>query len=313
MTLIIAGHEILHDHYSFTYEDYSESGVSRLEGGLFAVSDSIITANGSHGSTPILSGLRKIHHVPVKLWKPFFVLEDFRDYKETYMESGCFIAFAGSTLTATHALNTIVDHLANLQISYRLSSELDSPGEYIAQIHCKQNLLRDTSYKWSESMFLDRDFQSLLSYSLIAETIEHSINVALKSAKKYRITAEELSLMQTEFVAGIYCPKEHTYHLIEYPMCTRVNEEGVIEVYTVGREVPENEIVVLGMKSRFKASAQQCYNQALSSGNPPGAALFEFLNSAIDQVSQSGSHDIDRPSLYKKFNGGKLEKIDVAF
>ena len=313
MTLIIVGHEKVKDDFSQVWAHKEESKISLRSKGLFAVSDSVITANGTQGEKPILSGLRKVHHVPIKLWKPYFVREDFRDYLEVYIETGCFIAFSGSTLTATHALNTIIEHLAKLQISYKLCKESYSPGEYIVQRHCEYNELRDSPevVLWGEDMFLPRHFEGLLSYEFIASVIEHSINVALKSAKKYRLGPEDLDLMRTDFAAGIYCPRRASHHIFLYRMKERQNEDGIIEVFTEGEEVSEDQVVVLGMRNQFEAKTQNIYEQALGQGNSTGSELFKFLNSAIDEVAKSGSFAIDRPALHKKFERGNLEKLKV--
>lgn len=315
MTLVIVGHEKVKDGYSQVWAHKEESKISLRSEGLFAVSDSVITANGTHGEKPILSGLRKIHHVPIKLWKPCFVGEYFRDYFEVYIETGCFIAFSGSTLTATHALNIIIEHLAKFQISYKSCRENSSPGEYIVQRHCEYNELRDSPgvVLWDEDMFLPRHFEGLLSFEFIASIIEHSINAALKSAKKYRLSREDLDLMSTDFAAGIYCPRRASHHIFVYRMKERQNEDGIIEVFTEGEEVPEDQVAVLGMRNQFEARAQNIYKQALGQGNSTGSELFKFLNSAIDEVAESGSFAIDRPALHKKFEHGNLEKLKVIY
>ncbi|WP_097107488.1 hypothetical protein [Nitrosomonas ureae] len=243
----------------------------------------------------------------------YFIGEYFRDYQEVHIETGCFIAFSGSTLTATHALNTITEHLAKLQISYKSSRESSYPGEYIVQRHCEYNELKNSPgvVLWDDDMFLPKHFEGLLSYEFIASTIEHSINVALKSAKKYRLSREELDLMSTDFAAGIYCPRRESHHIFVYRMKERQNEDGLIEVFTEGEEVSEDQVAVLGMRKQFEARAQNIYEQALGQGNSTGSELFKFLNSAIDEVAESGSFAIDRPSLHKKFEGGNLRKLKV--
>lgn len=230
-----------------------------------------------------------------------------------HIETGCFIAFSGSTLTATHALNTIIEHLAKLQISYKSWKGRSSPGEYIVQRHCEYNNLRDSSeiVLWDKEMFLPSHFEGLLSYEFIASIIEHSINVALKTAKKYRLSREDLNLMSTDFAAGIYCPRRESHHIFVYRMKERQNEDGIIEVFTEGEEVSEDRVAVLGMRNQFEARSQNIYEQALAQGNSTGSELFKFLNSAIDEVAESGSFAIDRPALHKKFECGKLEKLKV--
>ena len=169
MTLVIAGFEKVKDGWGKVWGKHDPGTMSLRTEGLFVVADSVITATGSAGQRPILSGLRKAHFIPIKLWKPYFVDRYFRNYSEVFMESGCFVAFSGSTLTATHALNGIVEHLGKLQISY-VRSKVGGPGKYIVQRSCEFNLLRDEpgTTLWNEDMFLPNDFFGLLTSEYIA-------------------------------------------------------------------------------------------------------------------------------------------------
>ncbi|SDY72899.1 hypothetical protein [Nitrosomonas sp. Nm33] len=309
MTLVIVGHEIRADGYSEVWakNKNSQKIILRSEG-LFAVADSIITSGGS----PILSGLRKIHSIPLKLWKPYFVHEYFRDYLETYIDTECFVAFSGSTLTATHALNNISTHLGNLQISCEPRRKEFIPVKYIVQRHCEYNILRDSNevILWGEDMFLNHDFEKLLTAQYIAEVIEHSINNALKSAKKYRLTAEEVQNMRSDFAAGIFCPTTKQHYLFLYRMRERM-VNNIVEVFTEREEIGNDRVAVLGMRDKFEERAQKTYCEALKSGISTGKEIFKFLNYAIEEVASTGSFSIDKPSFHKKFECGKLKTVKV--
>ena len=283
MTLIIAGYEKVKDDWVTAFGHDNQKQMTLRNDGLFAVSDSIITVNGSKGDRPILSGLRKIHQIPIKVWIPYFVDGNFRDYVRAFIETECFVAFAGSTLTANHALNLISEHLRKLQISHKSHPEPLTPGTYVIQRHCEYNELRDSlGYRtYDEDMFQIDDYRHLPTADYISTVIEHSINVALRSAKKYRLTQNEVQMMSTDFVAGIHCPVTNSDQLYIYRMCQRSGSDGVIEVYVDRALVPEGKVAVLGMRSEFEERAQAAYEIALKDGRSTGAELFRFLNDAI--------------------------------
>ncbi len=77
-------------------------------------------------------------------------------------------------------------------------------------------------------------------------------------------------------------------------------------------EIEEQKVAVLGLRAEFEEHAQTAFNTALASGKSTGNALFSFLNDAITKVTATGSLAIDRPAIYKHFNGGKLKKVQVA-
>lgn len=310
MTLVIVGHEKKKDGWASAWGNDSAPMKVRNDG-LFAVSDSVITVNGTNGETPLLSGLRKIHSVAIKFWKPYFVGGYFRDYLEVASTSECFVAFAGSTLTATHALDIISEHLGKLHISYKRKPGRFEPGTYVVQRHCEYNDIRDTQevIRWDEDMFMPPDLATLFTADYVSEVIEHSINVALKSAKRYRLTRQALALMKTDFAAGLHCPVTETYRLFEYRMKERQNAEGVIEVFTEREEVPDGRVAVLGMRDAFELRAQEAYDSAVREGTSTGAELFRFLNAAIDEVAQQKSFAIDRPSVHKKLERGSVKKV----
>ena len=213
MTLIIAGHEQAADPWQKVWAKSGKATETKLaKDGLFAVADSVITIMGSGGLTPILSGHRKIHGITIKLWKPYFVGEYFKSYLSPHFETECFMAFAGSTLTASHCLNLVSEHLSQLRIGSKRATNPLTPRAY--------NILEDpkASGLWSEDMFLDSDFEGILTAEHIAQVVEHSLNKAVESARKHRLCEESLRNMHTEFLLGVHCPRNKTHHLFTYRM-----------------------------------------------------------------------------------------------
>jgi hypothetical protein len=314
MTLVIAGHEQAADPWQGVWAKSDSATEMKLsKNGLFAVADSVITIVGSGGLTPILSGHRKIHGIPIRLWKPYFIGEDFRSYTSTYLETECFMAFAGSTLTASHAINLVEEHLAKLRISYKRAPGPLTPGTYIVQQHCQYNLLEDLKETslWGEDMFLDSHFTGLLTAEYIAQVVEHSLNTAVKSAKKHRLSEESFKNMYTDFLLGVHCPTQGTHHLYAYQMHAKL-EEGIFEPYMQRTEIEPDKVAVIGLRKEFETAAQAAMDAALHAGVSTGKSLFEFLNEAITRVSASGSFAIDRPAIHKHFKNGRLEKAQIA-
>jgi hypothetical protein len=300
MTLVVLGHNYERG-FSWGGED------AEMEpNGLFAASDSAITSNG----VTLLGGFRKIYSVPIKIWKPYFVGQDFHSYREVYYESECFVAIAGSTLTAQHVLNSISEHLSKLRISYERPESYGQPGRYIVIRHCQKNILHEDNTQWSEDMFTPNDFVGIENAESVAVNIEYSINEALKSARKYKLDENSLKAMYSEFAAGFYCPVTQKHKLYTYRMDKRINSEGVYEVFANKEEIRAGQVSVLGMRQRFEAKAQQVFTDALKSGDEPSKAIFVFLNESIDEVRGCGKKDIDRPSVLKHFNRGKLSKAE---
>lgn len=302
MTLIIAGHEQAKNEWN---DVWATPETSLATDGLFAVSDSVITMLGSNGLTPILTGHKKIHDIQIKLWKPYFIGEYFKDYYSTYLETTCLLAFSGSTLTASHAINLVQEHLSKLRISYELSS-----GKYITQRHCQYNVLEDSKspYVWSEDTFLDSDFAGILTAEYLSEVIEHSLNIAMKSARKFRLDENAINAMRADFIVGVTCPAKNTHHLYTYRMRKKITD-GVFEIYMEKTEIPPTRVAVIGLTEQFEAGAQAALDRALSTGNSTGAALFNFLNDSIESISNAGSFAIAYPSVHKNYKDGKLEKI----
>lgn len=289
------------------FDTTSEKSILEIHG-LFVVADSLITTDdGRGGIRPVLSGLRKVHSVQINLWRPYIVNGSFRDYRILHQATKCFLAFSGSTLTASHALDVISEHLSNLRISYEHLGQLEKPWGFAIKRDCERIHVRSTvNFHWEEDMFSDPDLHKLLTAEYVADVIEHSINIALKSARKYRLDENAYKSMHTDFMAGIQCQATGTYRLFTFRMNSRTDANGLIEPYTIRQEIGDNKVAVLGLR-RFETRAQAVYDAALAAGVSPGEKLFSFINEAIDEVRQSNIVDIDRPSVHKQFRNSALK------
>ncbi|MQT93051.1 hypothetical protein [Pseudomonas helleri] len=310
MTLIIAGYE---HSKSFDYTAYSDDEdatyTPEMESeGLFVVADSAIT-NPATGRT-ILNGFRKTHNIEVKLWKPSFLPDgSFSGYRDVYETNHTFVSFAGSTLTAQHIINSITTHLNSLRISFKWH-EIDRSIVYTAIRHCQPNPLYTPNQvsQWDDDTFLNRDFEGLLTGELIAETIEYSMNDALKSASKYKLDLEEFRAMHTEIVAGVWCPVRRRHELYLYRMECQPGDDGVLVPFTTKALVPTNKVAVLGMKQEFESEAQQAFSDALSSFISPANTMLDFLRTSIRSVEDKGQKGIAFPMSISTLDRYRIKK-----
>ena len=312
MTLIIAGHnmsqsldyksvkeilgadEVVPESEDKEMPEATESATETFVDGLFFAADSAIT--DIENNKAILGGFRKIYYVKAKAWKPYFQDRFFQGYFQTESETDFALAFAGNTLTAQHVLNFIIEHVGNLKISL-VGMGYNQPGTYTILQRCEPNPLEHNSTdQWDYDMFLRDHMQGLLTAEVIAATIEHSINAALKSARRYKLDQSEINRMRTDFVAGIKCPASGEYKLYEYRFQFAIRD-GRAEVFTKKEEVPPGGLVVLGMRDRFESSARRAFVESISTKKNNAETMFVFLNKAIDEVSADASFEIDRPSV----------------
>lgn len=295
MTLVIAGHDI-------KKADTKEAYIAETRG-LFVVADSTITS----GSQTLLSGFKKIYSMPIKVFQPYFVGSHFHSYQTVFCETECFIAFAGSTLTAQHVLNGIGNHLNVLRIGHDRAR-----GGYLVLMNCEVNSLthRAGIDEWDEDMFTNADMRGLLTGDIISKTVLHAIKGALAGAKKHKIDAAGFKMLLTQYVLGIYCEAQERHRLYTFIPRLRQDALGQIEDIAVDlREISPGEICVLGM-TQFATSAEAEFSRAFSSGEDVKDAMFQFMNTAIDQVQAAGKLEIDRPSLLKGFHRGTLTELN---
>jgi hypothetical protein len=322
MTLIIAGHnmsqslsdktvkalfagEIDSENRDKDTPEVSEPETEAVADGLFFAADSAIT--DIENNKAILGGFKKIYYVKARARRPYFHNQYFKGYFETDSETDFALAFAGNTLTAQHVLNFIVEHVGNLKVSY-IRTGYNQPGTYTLVQHCEFNPLEhNPDDQWGYDMFLRTHTQGLLTAEVIAATVEHSINAALKSAKKYKLDRAGINRMHTDFLAGIKCPASGEYKLYEYRFQFAVRD-GSAEVFTVKKEIPPGGLIVLGMRERFESSAVQAFAESITTKKNSAEAMFMFLNRAIDEVSSDASFEIDRPSVLHVLNWKGLHK-----
>ncbi|WP_086480464.1 hypothetical protein [Oceanospirillum sanctuarii] len=309
MTLVIAGyeHEKSVDYSRFSDEARPYVPEMKVDG-LFAIADSAITSH--QGGRTILNGFRKVYEMEARLWKPDFMPDgSFRGYSQVYEKRPFFIGFAGSTLTAQHILNSISEHLGRLRISYSREGFSDAI-KYEVIRHCQKNPLDSRGISnWDDDTFLDNDFKGLLKGEVIANFVEYSINEALHSASRYKLSMAEFEAMHTEFVCGTWCPYEKRHELYLFRMRSKRGEDGVLVAFTEKQLVETGEVVVLGMHRRFGGLAQDRFNLALTNFKSPASEIYGLLEECIDEIQNEGSKEIDRPISFRRLNRQKITRV----
>lgn len=307
MTLILAGYEYKKTEDIFDILGGEKTPQCMEISGIFVASDSAITSGS--GKKTILNGFKKVYEVEARLWKPDFTPgEEFSGYRQVFKTSKGFIAFAGSTLTAQHILNGVYNHLENLRISFSRES-IDGKLNYTVLRDCENNPLYSKNVtRWGRDTFTDGDFRDLLTGEAISICVEHSINAALKSAAKYKLDINEFNSMRTDIISGFFCPVLKRYELYVYRMESKKDLNGQLVPYTQKVLIPNNEVVVLGMRQTFEQRAQNIFSSALANCKSPSQELYKFLKCAIQEVKNMNSNEIDKPTSLKILNDVKLRR-----
>ncbi|WP_402721294.1 hypothetical protein [Janthinobacterium rivuli] len=296
MTLVIAGHDIT--------LDTSRPGYAGNVHGLFVTADSTIT----DGRQTLLSGFKKIYQAPIKVYRPYFNGPYFQDYFTPRLESNCFIAFAGSTITAQHVLNGINNHLSLLRYGHEDAGQA-VPGTYQILMDCEPNSLRVGGTQWAEDMFMDRDVEGLLTGEVVARVVLHAIHGALATAKQHKIDQRGWDSLLTQYVIGTYCEREKRNRLYTVIPSHRREAGVIVDVDVALHEVPPGELAVLGMQ-HYKAGAVESFDKALNARSDVKKAMFEYLNGAIDEVVKNDTREINRPAILSAFSRGDLVELD---
>lgn len=281
MTLVIAGHHL---------EKGVFGDISDYEDGLFAVADSNITS----GRTVLVSGFKKVVEIPIRVKGLNFLDEYFNGYRGIRHETGCFVAFAGSTLVAQHILNSIKNHLDELYPTY-------NGEDYELAMTCeKHKHLKSIDY--SVDMFLEQHLDCLLTGELISNVVCHSIKAVLEQAKRHDGMKERFSAFQAEFILGVQCPVSRQYELYEFYILP--DSERLARVEKV--PIPKGKVAVIGKRDQFSKEAQSAFDESVSSAKCTSTEMHKFLAKAIDSQNEIGIYAIGKPCGLYRLRGKSL-------
>jgi hypothetical protein len=321
MTLIIGGY-FYEKNIRFDYDGKSKEPLrdvkvsegiwNKRPSGIFMVADSTISSVG-HNNKTLLSGFKKIYPIQVNLWKPYFIGNNFKDYKSVHQSLEVILGFAGGTLSAQHCINTISHHLSRLRISCLRDVY---PIKYTVLMDCEDNPLRDSDVEWMEDTFVDSsDYEYLLEADYLATVIQHSIEIALRSARNYKLSKEDFDSLMVDFMLGVWCPKDKMPKLYDFTVSLKCDlEDQKYQVHVSQKKIPYDsfDISVLGMASRFEAPAKAAYLNALQKGECVEREMHSFLDMEINNMRKEGLRSIDYPSVLKVLDerGISLKKVN---
>lgn len=313
MTLVIAGYMFDNLAADYVWPSRTANRKSRATQtsepcGIFIAADSTISTTGKASQT-LLSGFRKIYEVRATLWQPYFIGEYFKDYRTEHSSCQLLVAFAGSTLTAQHYLNSITTHLQNLRISHRQRTIGQSePIAYMVRLECEANPIEGGGV-FSDDTYTPNDMQAFrLTADDLARAIQHSLEHALRSAKRYKLDRQGFDSLNTPFVAGMRCPTTMRYRLFRFDILETSIPGEPLSMSVDTTEVTPNQVAVLGMSGHFDQRAQEAYHSALMANRSTQHACFNFLQDVIDEVQKTGSKAIDLPAVLKTLDERGITK-----
>lgn len=153
----------------------------------------------------------------------------------------------------------------------------------------------------------DMSVFNLTAYDL-AHAIHHSLEHAMRSAKKYKLSTDDFNSLNTPFVAGIKCPATRKYRLFKFDILKTCNPGELISMSVGMTEVKPNQVAVLGMGGHFDQRAQQAYNTALTAKSSTQQACFDFLQDVINEVRSTGDKAVDLPAFLKTLDHRGITK-----
>jgi hypothetical protein len=219
------------------------------------------------------------------------------------------VAFAGSTLTAQHYLNSISTHLQNLRISHRERPIGQSePIAYVVRLECEPNPI-ESGGLFGDDTYTPNDMQVFqLTADDLAHAIQHSLEHALRSAKKYKLDRQDFNSLNTPFVAGVRCPTTKKFRLFRFDILETKNLGESLSISVDMTEVTPRHVAVLGMGGCFDQQAQASYDSALAAKSSTQEACFAFLQQAIEIERNKGNKTIDLPAVLKMLDDRGVTK-----
>lgn len=254
MTLIVAGYT-------------GSSGWGRKSyDQIFFVGDTLLSNDGRTGKRErLIEIFRKVRSIPVKIWIPQFDTEDyFSRYLESF-SSTCVIAYAGSTLTFSHMLNGIEQHLSQLRYGYNV---IDRQYEIVK--HCSEGALgRDYSTFWAKDINFSSQNLPALTADFQMEVISHVIRRALKDVSAHRLLDQNsFNSIRCQLAIALYCWQTHKPVL--YRVDVVLSEEYPRYATLECRRLGEHEVTVLGKPSKpLQDEVQQLINESRKEPEPP--------------------------------------------
>lgn len=314
MTLILVGHDISRtESLNGIVREYP-SAESR---GLFVIADSALTrkveqADGSVHYRTVLTGLTKVHAIPIKVSRPdIFLNGHFHGMlAELAYESTAFLAFAGDAHSAHHALNGIRDTLGSLRLSFRFPRQTGEPKGLIIVRRDERNPMHESGYAWDQETFYGPDIDRLFTADFFADTVAQCISNAFKSVIEYCHSEQEIQRATATFAFGKWCPIERQHKLFQLtPRGAMVS--GRYTLVVEPRLIAQSDVLSLGTPTVVKTlPIQDTFNSALAGGLSPIEPLTGLMHSAVDKPHPGFTgYPINRPFFRFELKGDVLRAL----
>ncbi len=304
MTLVVAGYK--QNGYVWK-KDLNQDYTPDRKSGIFIVADSMISTVTQGGRSPLVTGFQKIKEISINVWEPHFIGELFQGYIKVQQQHKCLIAFAGSTLTAQHIVDNISGHLSNLRIDYVEAYDF----KCVIRKGCDSNNLikNGVGTHYCEETFLpDQDYLNLLNAEYVSEVVEHSINKAIQSKKKYVLDPNALNAMRTDIVLAINCPHTRQDYIYKYSFNDNNDENGRIHVFCEKELVEANGIAVIGMVNSYGEQALEIAHNGMNNELNFREKMTDFV---VKCVKEDSTFEIGMPVVVKTLDGVSVKKTFI--
>ena len=305
MTLVVAGYK--QNGYAGKTDGEQDYTPNR-QSGAFVIADSMISNVIQGRRKPLVSGFKKIKEVHVKVWQPHLVGELFQGYKQVFQEHRCLIAFAGSTLTAQHVVDTISGHLSQLRIDYVEGNDF----RCVIRKSCDNNNLSNNGIGgcYDDDIFIpERDYQDLLTADYISEVVEHSINKGFESKMKHVLDKTSLIGMSTNIILVVDCPVTRIAHIYKYKFQYKCLPEGGVKAYCEKEFIEAGNIAVIGMEATYGEDAVQVAKKSMKEGLDFKERMTDFV---VDCAKTDITFEIGMPVVLKELEGVSVKKLLIT-
>lgn len=233
MTLIIAGYEKQLEASSATTFFISDSAITRRS----------IVNGQTTGVKTLLTDYRKLYTKEITIHYPKFNnYSVFERYYEKQTIGKVVIAFAGGKDTAHHIINEIEIELSNIKVSF----ESDFETRLVA--NSAQNSF-EVNNKYEHCWDLDRyylnDIDKTLSHEFLASLIKGSIEKALVSARKFKLSKDDFDELKCQFITSLYCRVSKKHILYKYSI-DEIMIDHILMPNVTMTIVPEDTIAFIG-------------------------------------------------------------------
>lgn len=159
---------------------------------------------------------------------------------------------------------------------------------------------------WGEDTFTNSDFNGLLTTSAILKSVTNSMDTALRSARKYKVTEQDFEGLRTELLLGVWCPQNG--HSLWKLKMDAVEVEEILSPVVQVTSIESDEVATIGL-SGFEDDAKEALKKALHSRVSVSDSMRSELEACIDRTRALCKPVIDKPTYGLLLNKGKVSNF----